>query len=67
LRVRIEASDCGNTVRHSTQAWLILHVEDVNDNAPTIHINYIVDANDQTGNFPGPLREKLGQKWTFYF
>lgn len=49
MRILIEASDCSETDQKSARTFLTLHVEDVNDNAPTINVNYIVDANDNTG------------------
>ncbi|XP_076823266.1 protocadherin-18-like [Clavelina lepadiformis] len=45
LRVQIIARDNG-TPPLSSQVWFTLQVDDVNDNAPTININFIIDIDE---------------------
>nr|CAB3264691.1 protocadherin-18 [Phallusia mammillata] len=48
MRIVIEASDSSEVNQRTARTFLTLHVEDMNDNAPVININYIVDSNQNT-------------------
>uniref|UniRef100_F6URN5 Cadherin domain-containing protein n=1 Tax=Ciona intestinalis TaxID=7719 RepID=F6URN5_CIOIN len=48
MRILIEARDSPATNQRTTRMWLVLRVDDDNDNAPVINMNFIVDADGQT-------------------
>uniref|UniRef100_H2YX71 Cadherin domain-containing protein n=1 Tax=Ciona savignyi TaxID=51511 RepID=H2YX71_CIOSA len=48
MRILIEARDSAPTNQRSSRMWLVLRIDDDNDNAPTINMNFIVDADGQT-------------------
>ncbi|XP_039263396.2 protocadherin beta-16-like [Styela clava] len=52
LRVLIEARDSDPEKPRVGKTWLIINVEDVNDNAPIIKVNFIVDSVNFTGYIP---------------
>ena len=45
----VEARDSSLTNQRVGRAWLLISVEDVNDNAPTIDVNYIFTSDGDTG------------------
>lgn len=51
-RVLIEARDMDPEKSRIGKTWLLLNVEDVNDNDPTISVNYIVEAINNTALIP---------------
>lgn len=52
LRILIQASDSDPVNPRVGKTWLQVKVEDVNDNAPVIKINFIIDSKNLTGYIP---------------
>ena len=50
LEVFVEARDSSLTNQRIGQTRVLIVIEDVNDNAPVIHVDYIVNNKDDQGN-----------------
>ena len=49
MKVVVEARDSGLTNQRTGRAELELNVDDVNDNSPTINVDYIFITKDEKG------------------
>lgn len=49
MRILIEARDSDPVKTRIGKTWLLINVDDVNDNAPVIRVNFIIDGANDTG------------------
>lgn len=45
----MEAHDSDPNNRKSAETWLVIYVEDVNDNSPVINVDFVLESSENTG------------------